>query len=160
MKGRIVGAALCAALGLGMVNASSAQGVGTSCGDTRASEVPVDIDIGGVLLSCGGSISIDGITILTGSTCAQTVVITPAHQKCEGVPLLGSYCVPQGTVAVQIHHFECRAEYWLLGIFGATIRCTPSLRDGLPYITNAGHVEDFQTLPCRTLRVGSDGTDG
>jgi hypothetical protein len=129
------------------------------CPNTQASDIPLDVELGGVTLRCGGSIIIDGLTISSGSNCAQLIVITPAHQICQGVPLPGSKCVPQGDMKILVHHYECRAEYWLLGVFGASIRCTPALVNGYPYVTDGGVVEDFQTKVCNPDPV-SGGSSG
>jgi hypothetical protein len=60
---------------------------------------------------------------------------------------------------IMVHHYECRAEYWLLGIFGASIRCTPALVNGEPYVSGGGFVEDFQTKICNPDPV-SGGSSG
>ncbi len=129
------------------------------CPNTQASGVPLEVELGGLTLTCGGSIIIDGLTISAGTNCAQLIIITPAHQICQGVPLPGSKCVPQVDMKILVHHYECRAEYWLLGIFGASIRCTPALINGEPHVSEGGFVEDFQTKICKPDPV-SGGSSG
>ncbi len=135
------------------------QAPASKCPDTEAFDISLDVELEGVTLSCGGSISIDGITISSGSSCAQLIVITPAHQICQGDSLDGFKCVPQGDMEILVHHYECRAEYWLLGIFGLSVRCTPSLVNGEPHVTKGGTVQDFQTKICKPDPV-SGGSSG
>jgi hypothetical protein len=159
MKRVFVSAAVCAVTSLLATGWAFAQEGGTSCPDTRASEVPVEVSTGGLIFNCrGASFNIDGVTISTGaSTCTQHVIIVPAHQICEGIPLEGHRCVFEDTVPIQVHWFECRAEYWLLGIFGASVRCTAVLdANGGHKVTVGGSIEDFKTEDCPELAPDLD----
>ena len=168
MKRIFVLAAVCAVTSLLVTGWAFAQEGGTSCPDTRASEVPVEVSSAGLIFNCrGASFEIDTVTITTGgSTCVQNVVIVPAHQVCEGIPLEGHRCVIEGDLAVQVHWFECRAEWMLLGIFGVSVRCTQALdANGEHKVTTGEFVEDFKTEKCPDLaseldEVGPDTGSG
>ena len=163
-----VSTAVCAVTSLLVPGWATAQGSGTACPDTRATEIEVEASTGGLIFNCrGASFEIDGVTINTGgSMCPQHVIIVPAHQICEGIPLEGHRCIFEGDVAVQVHWFECRAEWMLLGIFGASVRCTPSLdANGADKVTAGGVIEDFKTGKCPELaseldEVGPDTGSG
>ncbi|MBI5435073.1 MAG: hypothetical protein HZA52_19720 [Planctomycetes bacterium] len=115
----------------------------SSCPDTKATQVPVEITTAGATHTCGLGFVVFGIGgAILGEECPESKITTPAHQTCGDEENPGTACVPEQDMVVTVRDCNCGGLVIPVIQVGipTTCECDPPM--------NAGTVEDFKTVVC------------